>query len=33
MPDEGSVSFVCEIPKFERAKMECITTLPHNPIM
>jgi hypothetical protein len=27
------VSFVCEIPKFERAKMECATTLPHNPIV
>lgn len=33
MPDNGSVSFVCEIPKFERAKMECITTLENNPIM
>jgi len=33
MPDEASVSFVCEIPKFDSAKMECITTLPHNPIM
>ena len=27
------VSFVCEIPKFERAKMECATKLPHNPII
>ena len=33
MPDEKSVSFVCEIPKFERKKMECYTGLPHNPIM
>merc|ERR1712167_451363 len=33
MPDEVSVSFVCEIPKFERKKMECYTGLPHNPIM
>jgi inorganic pyrophosphatase len=29
----GLVSFVCEIPKFERAKMECATKLPHNPII
>jgi hypothetical protein len=33
MPDEGSVSFVVEIPKYERKKMECYTGLPHNPIM
>lgn len=33
MPDKASVSFVCEIPKFDTAKMECMTKVPHNPIM
>jgi inorganic pyrophosphatase len=32
-PAPGAVNFVCEIPKFERAKMECDTKRPHNPIV